>query len=146
MRWTGLAPAMVAMGVAAVSPAAVPATPQQQIESAMLDSAAGWNAGDLNRFVAIYAPEATYVTPAGLIRGRPAIADHYAASFTDGGNRRGTLAFRFLYMRGLDPQHVLLFARWQLTPPGLSKGDGGMTTLVFERQADGWKIIADHSS
>lgn len=140
MRWTMIAPM-------ALTIAAAPAiTPQQQIEAAMTDSAAGWNEGSLARFVAIYGADATYVTPAGLVRGREAIAAHYAPSFADGSNRRGSLDFQFLQMRGLDPTHVLLFARWRLTPGGLSKGEMGMTTLVFERQAGGWKIIADHSS
>ena len=140
MRRMMLAPVALAI-------AAAPATtPQQQIEAAMTDSAAGWNTGELMRFVRVYGADATFVTPAGLIRGRDAIAQHYAPSFTDGSNRRGSLGFQFLQMRGLDSTHVLLFARWRLTPGGLSKGEGGMTTLVFERQADGWKIIADHSS
>ena len=141
MRWTMLAP--IALTIAA-APAV---SPQQQIEGAMRDSAAGWNEGNLTRFVAIYGPDATYVTPAGLVRGRPAIAAHYAPSFADGSNRRGTLDFQFLQMRGLDRTHVLLFARWRLTPSGgVAKGETGMTTLVFERQGDGWRIIADHSS
>ena len=28
----------------------------------------------------------------------------------------------------------------------LSGGESGMTSLLFERRADGWKIVADHSS
>lgn len=140
IRWTMLAP--VAFTIAA-APAA---TPQQRIEAAMADSAAGWNGGDLARFVAIYAADAVFVTPDGLVRGRDAIAAHYAPSFAGGGNRRGTLDFQFLALRELDPAHALLFARWRLTPGGLAKGETGMTTLVFRREADGWKIIADHSS
>ena len=42
-----LAPALIA---------AAPATdPRAAIEAALADSAAGWNAGELDRFVAIYA-------------------------------------------------------------------------------------------
>ena len=31
-------------------------------------SAAGWNAGDLERFMAVYADDAVFVTPKGLVQ------------------------------------------------------------------------------
>ncbi len=128
------------MGTAA--PAAVPA--EAAIRQAMEASAAGWNAGDLARFMDVYADDAVFVTPKGLLRGKPAIADKYRPSFRGVGNARGTLSFAFLEMRGIDPRHAMLFARWTLT--GSSTTETGMTTLVFERHGATWKIIADHSS
>lgn len=134
--------------VAIAAPVTVPATAQTPAEIAirkgMEASAAGWNAGDLARFMDVYAEDAVFVTPKGLLRGKPAIADKYRSSFRGVGNVRGRLSFAFLEMRGLDPAHAILFARWTLTGPSTS--ETGMTTLVFERRGATWKIISDQSS
>ncbi len=121
--------------------------PQTEVQAAMTASAAGWNAGDLDRFVAVYARDAVFVTPKGLLRGKAEIAEHYRPSFATGGNIRGTLTFQPLAFRTISNVHQLLFARWTLTPADpAKKPETGMTTLVFERQPAGWKIISDHSS
>ena len=114
------------------------------IREAMAASAAGWNAGDLARFAAVYADDALFVTPKGILRGKSAISARYAPSFSAGGNSRGRLSFAFLEMRGIDPTHAVLIARWTLT--GATSSETGMTTLVFERRDGAWKIITDHSS
>lgn len=127
--------------------AAAAASPIAQIESALTASAAGWNAGDLDRFMAIYADDAAYVTGNGVTRGKADIAAHYRASFADGANKRGALSFRTLGYRTISNVHMLIFARWTLTPADASaKPETGMTTLLFERRPAGWRIIADHSS
>lgn len=125
--------------------AAAPATPEVAITAAMADSAAGWDGGDLERFVAIYAADAIYVAGDKVVRGKAAIAARYARSFTVGGNTRGRLAFQPLAWRPIDPAHMLHVARWTLTP---AKGAAqtGLTTLLFERTRDGWRIVTDHSS
>ena len=130
--------------VAGAAPAQKP-DPQAEVMAAMTASAAGWNAGDLDRFVAVYAPDAGFVTKDGVINGRPAIADRYRPSFIKGGNARGKLSFQAIAYRTISATHRLLFARWTLTPT-TGAAQTGMTTLVFERRRDGWKIIADHSS
>lgn len=133
---------MIAAAPAAAAPAQVPA--ETAIRQAMEASAAAWNAGDLARFMAVYADDAVFVTPKGLLRGKAAIAAKYRPSFRGVGNARGALTFAFLELRGIDPRHAMLFARWTLTGP--STVESGMTTLVFERRGTGWQIIADHSS
>lgn len=126
--------------------AAVPALsgPQGQVMAAMEASAAGWNAGDLDRFMAVYADDATFVTRDGVVRGKAAIADRYRASFAGGGNTRGKLGFEPVAFRTLGPAQQLLIARWKLT--GGVKDESGMTTLLWERRPAGWRIVADHSS
>src|SRR5690242_20586191 len=123
---------------------------QQAVMAAMADSAAGWNAGDLARFMAVYAdaPTTTYVTGTGLAHGRADIASHYRDYF--GGPKdaeRGTLSFQPLDFRLIDATHALLIARYTVSPAGTrTKAWTGPTSLVFEKGAAGWKIIADHSS
>ena len=140
----------LAFATASVTPATSRAQAAAQtpasvaIRHAMEASAAGWNAGDLARFVAIYVDDALFVTPKGVLRGKSAISARYAPSFSAGGNSRGRLSFAFLEMRGIDPTHAVLIARWTLT--GATSSETGMTTLVFERRDGAWKIITDHSS
>lgn len=128
-----------------VAVALAAATPQAAIEAAMADSAAGWNAGDLARFAAIYAGDAVYVAGDKVVRGKAAITERYAGSFANGANTRGRLSFQPLAWRPLSAVHVLHVARWTLTPTTRAP-QSGMTTLVFERRKDGWRIISDHSS
>ncbi|KQN90659.1 hypothetical protein ASE95_13205 [Sphingomonas sp. Leaf231] len=132
------------MGLLIVAAAAA-STPQAAVSAAMAESAAGWNAGDLARFTAIYAPDAVYVAGDKVVQGKPAIAESYAKSFVAGRNTRGRLSFQPLAWRPLSAVHVLHVARWTLTPSGAAP-QTGLTTLLFERRKDGWRIISDHSS
>jgi len=113
------------------------------LAGAMAASAAGWNAGRLDAFMAVYADDAVYVTGQGVVRGKAAIAARYAPSFRGGGNARGKLSFETIVDRPLGPDRRLLIARWTLTG---KKVETGLTSLVFERRAGAWKIVADHSS
>jgi uncharacterized protein (TIGR02246 family) len=148
--------AMILLGLLLATPAAAQAhklTPAAAaalrvgVATALNDSKAGWNAGSLDRFVAVYAPDATFVTEKGLVQGRAAIADHYRRSFAGGANTRGKLDFQTLGSRIISPEHLLMWARWTLTPSHTGgKVETGMTTLLFERRPEGWRIISDHSS
>ncbi|MEH3037201.1 MAG: SgcJ/EcaC family oxidoreductase [Sphingomonas adhaesiva] len=133
---------LAAAAAAVVAPAP---SPTAAIEAAMKDSAAGWDSGDLARFVAVYAPDAIFVGRDGVVRGKEAIAARYARSFAGGGNTRGKLTFEPVAWRTLSAVHMLFVARWTLTPPD-GKPQSGMTSLLFERRKDGWRIISDHSS
>lgn len=117
------------------------------VEAAMADSAAGWNAGDVDRFMAIYsdAPEASFVTADGLVRGKAAMVARYRQKydFADAA-KRGVLSFKTLDWRPLGPGHALYIARYTLTYAD-GRTASGPTSLVFRREKGGWKIIADHS-
>ena len=124
--------------------AAAAATPAGA-EAVMTDSAAGWSSGDMPRFLAVYAEDAVFVTKNGLVRGKPAIAARYAKTYGADPAARGRLSFRMLGFRRIDATHQMLWAKWLLDYPG-GKQDAGVTSLLFERQAAGWKIVSDHSS
>ncbi len=115
------------------------------IEAAMTDSAAGWTTGDMPRFLAIYAEDAVFVGKDGLVRGKAAIAARYDKSYGLDASKRGRLSFRMLGSRRIDAAHEMLWARWTLDYAG-GRQVSGMTSLLFERQAGGWKIVSDHSS
>lgn len=79
---------------------------QREIEQAMTQSAAGWNAGDVQRFMAVYStgPQTSFVVKDGLIRGKPAMIARYREKydFSDPA-KRGTLTFETLDFRRLGP-------------------------------------------
>ena len=131
------------------------ATPQQaDIEAAMEDSAAGWNEGDMDRFLAIYsdAPDISFVGSGGLVRGKSAMEERYreAYDWTQADPaQRGTLSFETVDFRPLGEDHALYIGRYILTYADDREPVNGFTSLVFARdgnEVDSWKIIADHSS
>lgn len=131
-----------------LAPPAIAQTPAQAaVEAAMADSAAGWNAGDLARFMAVYseAPETSFVTQEGVLRGKAVMSERYRVKydFTNAA-KRGVLTFQTLDFRLLDPNHALYIARYTLAYTD-GKTQSGPTSLVFAKEAGGWKIIADHS-
>ncbi|TPG42778.1 SgcJ/EcaC family oxidoreductase [Sphingomonas koreensis] len=149
MRHIGFAVALAAC--AAPTLAATPVDQAKvQVLAAMAASAAGWNAGDLDRFMAVYAdaPSTTFVTGTGVAHGKAEIATHYQAYFTgDRVAERGTLSFEPLDFRLIDSTHALLIARYHVAPAGKrTKEWTGPTSLLLVKQPDGWRIAADHSS
>lgn len=134
---------LLPLALLAAAPAPQPGA-AAQITAAMNASAAGWNAGDLDRFMAVYADDAVYATGNELLRGKAAIAARYRPGFAGDRNLRGRLTFAPLANRTLSPVHHLLVARWKLT--GGAKDEEGTTTLLWERRQAGWRIISDHSS
>ena len=114
----------------------------------MADSAEGWNAGDLARFMRVYsdAPDTSFVTKTGVLRGKTVMAERYRTKydFADAG-KRGVLSFVTLDFRLLDRGHALYIGRYMLRA-GDGKEQSGMTSLVFRKEPAGWRIIADHSS
>lgn len=147
MRPIILAILLALIGAPAMAKREPPASAQQAVENAMADSAAGWNAGDVDRFMAIYsaAPQTSFVVKEGLIRGKPAMIARYREryDFSDPA-KRGTLTFTTLDFRQLGAEHALYIARYLLTYPD-GKTASGPTTLVFAREHGAWHIIADHS-
>jgi len=138
-------PLALTLAIAVAAAPAPAADAHARIEAVMGASAAAWNAGQLDRFVAVYAEDAVYIGKDGLVSGRRAIADRYRPSFANGTNERGRLSFRTLGWRTVGPAHELMYARWTLSRADGS-GETGMTTLLFERRPEGWRIITDHSS
>lgn len=141
----------VFFAVAAITlaaPAIAQAPEQVAVEKAMTDSAAGWNAGDVERFMRVYSddPATSFVTKEGVLRGKAAMTARYKTRYDfDNAAKRGTLTFTTLDFRLLDPGHALYIARYLLTY-GDGKTQSGTTTLIFRREGGFWRIIADHSS
>ncbi|WP_294253965.1 SgcJ/EcaC family oxidoreductase [uncultured Sphingomonas sp.] len=118
------------------------------IDSAMARSIAGWNAGDIDRFLQIYSdgPDTSFVAGEGLVRGKAAMKVRYQTryDFADPA-KRGTLTIERLDYRPLGRDYALYIGRYTLRYPD-GHTASGPTSVVLHHEAGGWKIVADHSS
>ncbi len=140
---------------AALSLAACSWAPDRAVEeeklavtAALAESAAGWNSGDLDRFMGVYSesPETSFVSEEGVLRGRGKMAERYQTKY-DFSNpaKRGALSLETLDFRLLGTDHALYIGRYTLAYPD-GKTVSGPTSLVFAREGGSWRIVADHSS
>ena len=128
------------------------ATPPQTKESAAIeqvihDQQAAWNKGDIDAFMHAYldSPETTFIGKT-ISRGYQPILERYKKGYASRA-AMGTLEFSELTVRMLGNDHAIVTGRFHLTRTAEGGGDAsGIFSLVFEREADGWKIILDHTS
>ena len=121
------------------------------IEAVLADSAAGWNEGDMTRFVDIYSADPrTAFVGTQIIHGRGEIERRYRDRYDWSGpdpEGRGVLSFVTEDFRPLGEDHALYVGRYVLEFPEGKPPQTGFTSLVFERDERGdWRIISDHSS
>jgi len=123
-----------------------PATLTIQLARQFQQSAAAWNRGDLDAFMADYIQDGTttFQGSDGLLRGFDAIRERYAPSFEQGAER-DSLRFEDFHVRSIAPSLILVTARYILYRDQETTSSGPFT-LVMEQHPDGWKITHDHSS
>jgi uncharacterized protein (TIGR02246 family) len=123
-----------------------PAVLTIQLARQFQQSAAAWNRGDLDAFMADYIPDSTttYVGSNGLIHGFDGIRARYAPAFEPGAER-DSLRFEDFHVRAIAPSILLVTARYILYRDQETTNSGSFT-LVMEQRLDGWKITHDHSS
>lgn len=124
-----------------------PAAPelQRQIVLALEVSAAEWNRGDLEGFLAPYSDSTTFVGSAGLVRGKAQLRETYRRSYwREGARPNQTLRFQDIEVRPLGTNHALAVGRYQLS--GGERPQSGWFSLTWVRTRDGWRILHDHSS
>ena len=149
--WAALALAAcrpTAAGPAPAAPAALPGAARltAHMDTQFARSAAAWNRGDLDGFMADYAhePTTTFIDGRRAQRGWEWIRNHYAPRFVPGA-ARDSLHFEELTARPLAPTLALVTARFVLVRGGRTTASGPFS-LVMEHRTDGWKILHDHSS
>ncbi len=119
------------------------------IEQVLQTSAKDWSRGNLPAFMQSYenAPETSFVTPGGLLKGYENLQSHYAAKYASGTNKMGQLSLTLLDDRPLPPDYALVTGRFALSRPVADGGNAaGIFTLLMHRTARGWLIAYDHTS
>jgi uncharacterized protein (TIGR02246 family) len=103
-----------------------------------------WNRGDLDGFVAVYAEDATFVSPSGLTRGRQAVLDRYRKRYPDKA-AMGTLSLEVVEIRLVTGNAgASVVARWTLSYPE-KPAASGLTLLVLHPRGTDWAIVQDAS-
>ena len=116
-----------------------------QVEHVLAAQAAAWNQGDLDGFMAGYAkiPSLRFASGGTVTHGWQETLDRYKARYPDRA-AMGILTFSDLDTTVLGADAAVAFGRWHLkTATGEPHG---LFTLVFRKTADGWRIVADHTS
>jgi beta-aspartyl-peptidase (threonine type) len=86
-----------------------------------------------------------FFSNATTTRGWQATLERYRAKYQGGQRRMGQLDFPELEIVGLGPDAALVRGRWRLRMPDGKESDG-MTSVIFRKLPEGWRIVHDHSS
>jgi ketosteroid isomerase-like protein len=106
-----------------------------------------WNRGDLDGFMAGYwkSPDLVFFSNGTETRGWQAALDRYRARYQAEGKQMGSLDFPQLDLLILGTEAVLARGRWRLKMPD-GQELSGMTSVIFRKLPEGWRIVHDHSS
>lgn len=115
---------------------------QEEILKLVASSAAAWNRGDLKAFVSGYAPDAVFVTPSGVTKGRDQVLARYQKKYPDA-KAMGQLTLEPVDVRA-DESAVSVAAKWTLSYPDKPAATGH-TVIVFMQGKGGWRIVHDAS-
>ncbi len=118
---------------------------ERQILSVLSKQTAAWNQGDFDQFMVgyLHTDSLMFIVKSGITYGYAATLSNYKKSYS-GADKMGKLSFEILHLKKLGRKHYLVVGKWSLKR---TAGDvGGYYTLTFEKQNNGWVIVADHSS
>lgn len=130
----GLLAILAAPGLARAEPAAA-------VTQMLERQAAAWNRGDLEAFCAVYAEDATFVSPSGVTRGRAEILARYQKKY-DTAEKRGRLSFEVLETRTRGAAASVAL-RWRIERKDTEAS--GHSLIVLFRGESGWRIVQDAS-
>jgi beta-aspartyl-peptidase (threonine type) len=119
------------------------ATTIQQLLDAQV---AAWNKGDLEGFMQVYwrSPELSFFSGKDKTHGWEATLKRYQKRYQAEGRQMGTLTLSEIQIEPLSTDSAFVRGRWQLVLP--KENPGGLFTLVFKKQPEGWRIVHDHTS
>ncbi|CAN5899115.1 nuclear transport factor 2 family protein [soil metagenome] len=147
MTWSRMGWVLAALTVLRAGTAAAqgPSAAEREIRDMLDESAVSWNRGDLDGHLADNADSITFMTKKGPIVGKSGTAAALRRSFFKDGKPIQQLRFEQVTIRRLGEGHALVVGRFILDGGGEPEHSGWFST-VWERQAEGWRVIHDHSS
>jgi ketosteroid isomerase-like protein len=114
------------------------------IITAMKNSEADWNKGDLPSFMKMYTDASTMMMPTGPT-GISAIRELYEKHYFNGKMPKQDLLYDELKVTMLGEKYALLTGKFTLSGNNLPERSGRYS-LVMIHTTTGWKILHDHSS
>jgi uncharacterized protein (TIGR02246 family) len=117
------------------------------IEKVLHDQEVAWNRGDVESFMRGYkdSPETTFIGKT-ISHGYQPILERYRTAYATR-EAMGTLDYSDITVRMLGNGYAVVTGRYHLARTAAGGGEArGIFSLIFEREADGWRIILDHTS
>jgi beta-aspartyl-peptidase (threonine type) len=128
-------------GVIAVDESA----PKGDIAAVIEAQVDAWNQGNLDQFMQGYSKtDLVFLAGNDEVVGWQALRDRYQKRYGDKPKEMGTLGFSNLRVRMLTPETAQVRGKYTVT--GGQKPGQGQFTLLMRNEADGWRIIHDHTS
>ena len=132
---------LVAAGISSLSAQ----SPADAITRVLQDQVDAWNKGDVEAYMKGYwnSDSTSFVSGGSVMKGYEAVLARYRKTY---GTREkmGTLSFDELNVRMLSSSAAVVTGAWKLIR--VKDQPGGRFTLIFEKKAEGWRIVYDHTS
>jgi ketosteroid isomerase-like protein len=113
----------------------------------LLAQEAAWNRGDIAGFAGGYkdSPDTLFITHQ-ISRGFAGLLDQYKRDYPTRA-AMGNLTFSELEVHTLDENFAVAIGKYHLDRGKKEGGNAeGLFSLVFEKTANGWKIVIDHTT
>jgi len=123
--------------------------PAEQIKSEIREvmelQVEGWNAGDLQRFMAGYhkSDSVRFVSGGSVTLGWQNMLERYSRRYSDSA-AMGRLTFSEIDISVLANDAAVVFGKWQLQRR--DDAPWGYFTLLFHKTEEGWRVVHDHTS
>ena len=119
-----------------------------QIQLTLQQMAIAWNKGNLQAFMHGYENSSStiYISNAGIVKGYQAIADRYIKHYPNRASM-GELSTRTVDFISLSSTDVMVVGSWHINRIVNHHFDdiGGVFSLIFRNNSQGWHIIVDHT-
>lgn len=122
--------------------------PEEAIRKVLDGQVEAWNRGDLEGFMQGYwkSDELTFFSDDNAEQGWQETFDRYRRRYQAGGKEMGTLTFDRLKVDPIGAKSAAVRGRWRLTFKDGKTKKGGLFTLLFREEPQGWCIVHDHTS
>ncbi|MFC7291944.1 YybH family protein [Hirschia litorea] len=117
-----------------------------EIRALLKQQNAAWNNGDIDGFMKGYLPSENLRFASGdnITWGYDETLSRYKSRY-DTPEKMGKISMEIQEVRVFTDTDAMVFGRWFLARP--KEGDvGGLFTLILEKQAGEWLVVADHTS
>ena len=124
-----------------------PSVEEAAIRAVLDRQAADWNRGDIEGFATGYknSPDTLFIG-ATIRRGYQGMLESYRKNYPSKA-AMGNLTFTNVEIHPLDARFALVLGNFHLERTGDGGGNAdGNYSLVMEKTASGWKIVADHTA